>query len=77
VKNTDDYIAGRHNYWLHFSLGAVMGAAIGFWIGSNIFESHVAILLTLLITSVIVAFSCGRWGDRAWYWIIHRLPWLT
>jgi hypothetical protein len=54
-----------------------MGAAIGLWIGFNIFESRIAILTTVLIAAVIVAFSCGRWGDRAWYWIIHRLPWLT
>jgi hypothetical protein len=77
VKDSADYTAGRHDYGLHLSLGAVMGAAIGLWIGFNIFESRIAILTTVLIAAVIVAFSCGRWGDRAWYWIIHRLPWLT
>jgi hypothetical protein len=77
VKHSDDYIAGRHNCRLHFTLGAVMGAAIGIWIGFNIFESRISILLTLFITALVVAFSCGRWGDRAWHWIIHRLPWLT
>jgi hypothetical protein len=77
MNKQDDYIVGPHNYWLHFWLGGVMGLGLGWWVGFNIFEAGLGVLAIAVTAAVIVAFSCGRWGDRAWRWIIQRLHWLT
>jgi hypothetical protein len=73
MKKEDDYVAGPHHYWTHFSCGLVFGALLGLWIGTDFFESGWANLATVAVISVAMAFSCGRWGDRAWQWIIERL----
>jgi hypothetical protein len=77
VKKHDDYIAGAHRYWLHFFCGIVAGAIIGSWIGFNAFNGAVGISSCAAIAAGIFAFACACWGDRAWLWVIERLPWLT
>ncbi len=77
MKKQDDYIAGPHHYWTHFWCGLVFGAGIGTWIGWQIFDSGWLVVVTAIAVSLSTAFSCGRWGDRTWHWIIQRLPWFS
>lgn len=77
MKQCDDYISGAHHYWLHFVCGLLFGAAIGSWIGWQLFDGAWGLGVTATLGSLAAAFSCGRWGDRAWHWMIERLPWVT
>jgi hypothetical protein len=77
MKKQDDYIAGPHHYRTHFWCGVIFGAGIGYWMGWQIFESGWTILMTAIVVSAVVAYSCGRWGDRAWHWIVKHLPWIS
>ena len=77
MKKRDDYIAGSHHYWTHFWCGLIFGAGLGVWVGWWIFDSGWRLVLTAIVASLAIAYSCGRWADRAWHWIIERLPWLT
>jgi hypothetical protein len=76
-KKQDDYIDGPHDYWIHFCCGLVFGAGIGTWIGLQSFDTGWTVIMTAAIISLAVACSCGRWGDRAWRWIIRGLSWFT
>jgi hypothetical protein len=75
MKQHDEYIAGPHSYWVHFWCGIVFGALLGLWIGWNLFEQGWAIPATSLATALAIGYSCGRWGDGAWQWVISRLDW--
>jgi len=77
MKKQDDYIAGPHSYWIHFWCGLVFGALLGAWIGWQMFDGGWAIACTAFVTSSAVAYSCGRWGDPAWHWIISRVNWFS
>jgi hypothetical protein len=77
MKKKDDYIAGSHHYWTHFFCGLVFGAGMGAWMGWHWFDSREAIVGTTAVVSLVVALSCGRWGDPAWQWIIENLLWFT
>jgi hypothetical protein len=73
MNRRDDYIAGPHNYWVHFWCGLVFGAILGTWLGWQTFTSGWLVAAAALLTSPVVAFACGRWGDPVWHWIISRL----
>jgi hypothetical protein len=77
MKKQDDYIAGPHQYWIHFGCGLVFGAGSGSWIGALLFDADWLVVVTAGILALAVAYSCGRWGDRAWHWIIQQLPWFS
>jgi hypothetical protein len=77
MKQHDDYIAGPHHYWIHFWCGLVFGAGAGAWIGSEIFDSGWLVLITTIIAASGTALMCGRWGDRGWYWVLHKLRWFS
>jgi hypothetical protein len=77
MKKQDDYIAGPHSYWIHFWCGLVFGVFLGAWMGWNFFSSGWAIAGTAFVTSSVAAYSCGRWGDRAWHWILSRIGWFS
>jgi hypothetical protein len=65
--NRDEYIAGRHNFWVHFGCGLVVGPALGAWLFSGTFDSDWALIASTAAIAVVVAFSCGYWGDPAWH----------
>ena len=73
MKQQDDYIAGPHHYWIHFWCGLVFGACIGVLIAWRMFDEGWSITVTSAVVALAVAISCGRWGDRAWHWIIRSL----
>jgi cytochrome b len=73
MKKEDDYIAGEHDYSTHFWCGLIVGALIGLRIGWGIFDAGWEIAVTALLVSAATAYSCGRWGDRAWYRLIEFL----
>ncbi|HWQ91156.1 MAG TPA: hypothetical protein VN673_05760 [Clostridia bacterium] len=77
MKKQDDYVSGPHHYWTHFGLGLVLGAVLGVLIGWQLFTDGWGLGAVVVLTSITAGYSCGRWGDRAWQWIIERLPWLT
>lgn len=77
MKKYDHYVAGSHPYWTHFWCGLLLGAGIGAWIGWWGFDECWAVPVTAIAVSLVVAYSCGRWGDQAWDWIIQRLWWIT
>ena len=71
-----DYVSGPHYYWVHFWCGLVFGAGMGLGLGWNCFESSWAIAATSVLAAAATAYSCGRWGETAWDWIISGLDWL-
>ncbi len=75
MKKQNDYVSGSHHYWTHFWCGLFFGAGIGAWMGWWMFDGGWAVPMTAVVVSLAIAFSCGRWGDRAWHWLIERLPW--
>lgn len=77
MKQHDDYIAGPHHYWIHFWCGLVFGAGAGAWIGSEIFDSGWLVLIATIVAASSTALMCGRWGDRGWYWMLHKLRWFS
>jgi hypothetical protein len=66
VKQHDDYISGRHHYWLHFWCGFWVGAALGGWIGFEFDLNAWPSLLVSASIALVIAYSCGRRGERAW-----------
>jgi hypothetical protein len=77
MKKHDDYIAGPHSYWMHFWCGFVFGAGAGAWAGWQIFESGWPVVVTGIVVSLGTAFICGRWGDRGWQRVLHKLGWFS
>jgi hypothetical protein len=71
----DDYIAGGHHFWVHFWCGLVVGAGLGAWISSGLFDSGRARIAMSVTMALVIAFCCGRWGDRAWEWIVGLFWW--
>jgi hypothetical protein len=74
----DDYIAGAHDYWVHFWCGLMFGAGLavwGGWFGLGMTGWELVVFTTVF--SLVIALSCARWGDRAWHWILERLHWFT
>jgi hypothetical protein len=76
MKKHDDYILGSQHFWVHFSCGLMFGGLLGAWYSWQLFDSTTFIVIGMVITALVVAYCCGRWGDSAWHWIIERLPWL-
>jgi len=72
VKN-DDYMVGPHRFWIHFWCGLVLGAGIGAGIGFGTFGGGWSAIVILVSVALVVAYSCGHWGDTAWQWIIEML----
>ncbi len=75
MKTQDDYVAGPHHFWLHFCCGLVFGAGLGWAFGSWLFDGGWRAIVVAAVVAVGVAYSCGRWGDRAWRWILDSLTW--
>lgn len=71
----DDYFNGPHDFWVHFWCGLVFGAVLGPFIFRVIFDSAWTLGASTVVFALATAYSCGRWGDRAWHWIISGLPW--
>ena len=59
-----DYVAGSHHYWMHFWCDLIFGAGLGAWMGWWIFDSGWRLVVTAIVVSLAIAYSCGRWGDR-------------
>ncbi len=78
MKEQDDYVSGPHHYWIHFGFGAIFGAGIGVCIGWWDFDwTGWRLAAGVAAASIVVAYCCGRWGDRAWEWLIERFWWFT
>jgi hypothetical protein len=75
VVKKDDYIAGDHDFWIHFLFGLIFGAGFGAWIAWGLFDSWWAFIAMAAVIALAFAFCCGRWGDSAWKWIIEHLWW--
>ncbi len=75
MNGSDDYWTGPHHFWTHFWCGLIFGAGLGAWIGWQVFESGWATVATLAVVGLVVARSCGRYGDRFWNGLIERLWW--
>jgi hypothetical protein len=73
MKKPNNYVAGPHDFWVHFWCGLIFGAFLGLWIGSNLFDEGWAIAATSLISALVMGFSCGHWGDQAWEWVMSGL----
>lgn len=73
MKQEDDYVDGPHHYWIHYWCGLIFGAFIGIWTGREVFDGGWALGVATTVIALVVAWSCGRWGDRAWRWIIDLL----
>ena len=65
MKN-DDYNWDGHDFWTHFFFGLVVGAVLGAWISSSIFDSRLAFLGTMTGIAITFAWCCGHWGEAAW-----------
>jgi len=75
MRRHEEYLAGPHHGRTHFWCGLIFGAVIGAWVGSWAFEGGRVIAITAVVVAFTIAYSCARWGDPAWHWIIKRLPW--
>lgn len=69
----EDYIDGPHNFWIHFLCGFVFGSLISGWLSKGIFESPVLLVTGTVTGALVIAYSCARWGDSAWHWLLHRV----
>ena len=67
----DEYIGGAHNYWANFWCGLIIGGIFGVGIGWQTFDSGWAIVTAAVGMSLVLDYSCGRWGDLAWYRFIQ------
>jgi hypothetical protein len=63
--------------WNHFGLGIAFGAGVGTWISWGLFEQVYTFAAATLLISIAVGYSCGRWGERAWEWIVDNFWWFT
>lgn len=52
----------------------IFGAGSGFLLGMSLFASGWTLLGMTLVVALIFAFSCHRWGERAWGWAIKHFP---
>lgn len=75
-RKKQDYLMGRHAFWIHFTWGFAFGGGMGAWLGSSLFDSHWAIITLAIVLALIVACCCGRWGDSAWEWMTDHLSWI-
>lgn len=75
MKKEDDSISGRRRYWTQFWCGFMFGGGVGAWIGFGLFHGGWGLVASSILSAVVVAYLCGRWGDRAWGWIIQWLEW--
>jgi len=73
MRKHDGCISGPHHFWIQFWCGLVFGGVLGPWWSWQLFERTVFIMVGTAVTALIIAFSCGRWGDSAWHWIIQKL----
>ena len=69
----DDYVNGPHNFWIHFICGFVFGTLISGWLSKDIFESPVLLVTSTVMGALVIAYSCARWGDSAWHWVLQRV----
>jgi hypothetical protein len=77
MNGSDDYTTGPHDPRVHFWCGLVFGAVVGTWIGWNIFTGDLGMAAMGAAGACAMAFSCRRWGDRAWHWVLRRLDWFS
>ncbi len=75
MRPQNDYLTGPHDFWVHFWCGLVFGAFLGVWIFGEVLDSAWALGASTVAFALVTAYSCGRWGDRAWHWIISDLIW--
>lgn len=66
MKKNDDYVSGRHSYWIHFVVGLVFGGLVGGYCIGGLFESKPVALSVSGAIAVGTALFCGRWGEIAW-----------
>jgi len=76
MKNRDSNLSGEHDFWVHFWCGTVVGAVEGAWVGCNFFTRGLVIVLVVVLWSLLVGYSCGRWGEGAWEWVLTLLEWM-
>jgi hypothetical protein len=69
----DGYINGPHNFWIHFLCGFVFGTLISGWLSLQVSESPGFIVIGTFLGALVIAYSCGRWGDSAWHWLLRRV----
>lgn len=75
MKQHEDYISGRHKFWVHFFFGLLLGALLGYWWFWGLFDSATLNLLAIAAMASAFGTSCGRWGERAWHRISDWLSW--
>ncbi len=73
MKHQNDYLAGPHDFWVHFWCGLVFGAILGVCIFGEVFDSAWGLATGTALFALLTAYACGRWGDRAWHSIISGL----
>ncbi|MPN13011.1 hypothetical protein SDC9_160331 [bioreactor metagenome] len=74
MKKRDSYILGSHHFATHFWSGMVFGAVAGVCSGAWWFDLGGWKLAGFaLLFAVILAYLCGKWGDRAWEVILSIL----
>lgn len=73
MKRPNDYLDGPHDFWVHFWLGLVFGAGLGFFVFAELFESAWGLVAGVSAFALGMAYGCGRWGDRAWNWLLSLL----
>jgi len=77
MNGSNDLWTGPHHFWTHFWCGLIFGAGLGAWTGWQMFDSGWRIVATLVVVALVLAYSCGRWGDRLWRWLIENLWWFS
>ena len=71
-----DFWTGPHHFWTHFWCGLIFGAGLGAQVG-KVFGNGWATFATMTVLGLVIGFSCGRYGDRVWHWLIERLWWFV
>ncbi len=59
-------VSQRFMNWKHFWSGFAVGAALGAYIGFNVFENRLASIGLTAGVALFLGFCSGRWGSEFW-----------
>ena len=68
------FLEGPHHFWTHFLIGLVFGLGVGAYLSWGLFDEGWKTIALVFTIALGLALACGRWGDRAWHWMLDRLP---